>query len=459
MLQANEVDVVFPDSISFHLSASVPDPVESVALVYGIDRVACRPVSSRITPEVEAEEVGLVSASWTWELRRSGSVPPGARIWWQWHLVTEGGESWSTPVAWFTFDDDRYAWKTETQGDITVHWYAGDREFGRRMLQVAVEAQSRLTADPGAQLEEPVDLYFYADAGDLKGSIQFAQSWTGGVAFPDYYAILIAAGPDAQEYGETTVAHELMHLVVRQLAFSCSADLPRWLDEGLAVWAEGPPDEHQEALLAAAIAVDRLLSLRSISSSFSAHANRAGLAYAQSYSVVAFLIEQYGRERILDLLAAFHSGATYDGALAQVYDLDTDRLEDLWRAGIGAAPRPTPLAPRASPSAVPTRELWVEPATTVPPATATPAATAVPTETEVPERATVAVREAPSPTPTGRPVAHPTPIGGGLEQEPVAWWLWIVSGTMAAAALLITAGVIGARRRWGRGRESRGGDG
>jgi hypothetical protein len=451
-VQVNQAEGSFPDSIEFQLTASVPGPVASAELRYGVERVSCSQTTSRAVVELEeeAQQPGQISVDWTWELRRSGSVPPHARIWWQWHLTGEAGESWSTPVAWFTFEDDRYRWRIETQGDITVHWYSGGQAFAQQMLQAAVEAHKRLTAEPGARLEEPVHLYFYADAEALKSAMLFAQRWTGGVAFPDYYTILIAAGPEDQDYGRTTVAHEIMHLIVRQLAFNCSADLPRWLDEGLAVWAEGGMTEREQELLAEAIAQDELLSLRAISSSFSAHAGRAELAYAESYSVVAFLLEQYGREDILDLLAAFQAGASQDGALEQVYGWDTDALEDLWRSEIGAAPRPTPAVLQGSPTAVPTLELWSHAPPTPPPATATvlPTPLAVPASTETPQPTASPVPEGALAMATSRPPVRPTPIGGVAEPAEGAGCLVYVGGGAALAVLLlVVAGAVYRFRR------------
>jgi hypothetical protein len=449
-VHANGADATFPGRIEFSLDASVPGPVASAELEYGVERVACTQTSSRIVPDVvEEEEPGRLSARWTWDLRRSGSVPPGARIWWRWHVTAESGASWSTPVDWLTFDDDRFPWQSATRGEITVHWYRGGEEFGQHMLQTAVDAQSRLTADPGAGLREPVHIYFYADTEALKGAVLFAQRWTGGMAFPDYYTILIAAGPDQRAYGETTVAHELMHLVVRQLAFNCAASVPRWLDEGLAVWAEGGMSAGQQEALDEAITGDELLSLRSLNASFSAHAGRARLAYAQSYSVVAYLLDEHGRERILDLLAAFHEGATYDGALQHVYGFDTDALDDLWRAEVGAPPRPRTAGARASPSPVPTLSLWTQPTLTPPPPTATPSPTASPAPTPTPRPSALVAQRGPTATATQRPSLRPTPIGGMDDPAPQDRGPWLVGGGIAALTVVLAAavGAVWARRR------------
>lgn len=471
-LQANEVQYEFPEELSFHLEITALSPVETVELEYGVDKVSCEEPSVRIVPDLSEDDElpGRIHADWTWDFHRSGSLPPGTRIWWRWHATLESDESWVAPLAWVTFEDDRHDWQTVEQGQITVHWYEGDQDFGLEMLQAAVEAQARLTADPGANLEKALNLYFYATPEELRDALVFSQRWAGGIAFPDYYTILIGAGPNDQVWGRKTVAHELMHLVVHQLAFNCWGDLPTWLDEGLATWAEGGLDPGQQEALDKAITEDKLISLRSLGSGFSAHSSRASLSYAQSYSVVVFLIDKYGREKMLDLLAVFREGASYDGALEQIYGFDTDDLEDLWRTSVGAGPRPTGVAPAGTSTPVPTLSLWGaeptsqssasrSPTPSPSPEPAVPRATTLspsplpslspePAVTDAPEPTAVATPSAPAQVATAERSAVPTPIGGTTEERDTDHGIWYVIGGSAALGvlLLIVVGVYIRRR-------------
>jgi hypothetical protein len=63
------------------------------------------------------------------------------------------------------------------------------------------------------------------------------------------------------------------------------------------------------------------------------------LSYAESYSVVDYLIRNYGKERMFQLLDTFHQGSTYDGALRKVYGLDTKSLNTEWQKTLGMAPK------------------------------------------------------------------------------------------------------------------------
>jgi hypothetical protein len=159
----------------------------------------------------------------------------------------------------------------------------------------------------------------------------FPQEWTGGVAYPRYGTIAIGIAPNNLSWGKRAIAHELTHLVIHQMILNPYNDLPTWLDEGLAMYTEGELGAEFIAYLKKAIAEDSLISVRSLSSPFSAYAAEASLSYAQSCSLVEFLITSYGQGKMLELLNTFKEGSSYDGALEEVYGFDMNGLDTLWR--------------------------------------------------------------------------------------------------------------------------------
>ena len=125
-------------------------------------------------------------------------------------------------------------------------------------------------------------------------------------------------------------------MLVGHLTFSCLGDVPTWLNEGLAVYSEGELDPASQQQLDDAIRDDTLLTVRSLSGGFSEVADKAYLSYSQSYSLVKFLIETYGQDKMTSLLVALRDGVTIDEALTQTYGFNVDGLEDAWRQAIGA---------------------------------------------------------------------------------------------------------------------------
>jgi hypothetical protein len=172
------------------------------------------------------------------------------------------------------------------------------------------------------------------------------------------------------------VRHELAHLVIGQFGSSCvGGRRPTWLNEGLAVYAEGEPDSGTLADIANGIQNDQFEPLRSLNGSFPAHDDAAGMAYSQSYSVVDFMLTQYDSDKMQTLILTLAEGIGYDDALEQVYGMNVDGLELAWRAEIGAPPRqipptPTPISAANVPTAVPIGApvtVPTPPATTAPP--------------------------------------------------------------------------------------------
>jgi hypothetical protein len=172
-----------------------------------------------------------------------------------------------------------------------------------------------------------------------------SNEWSGGIAFTDFGIIAISISPSELDWGKKALVHELTHLVVRQATFSPYGQLPLWLDEGLATYNEGELDPVLRSYLEEAILKDELISVRSLCSPFSAYSEKAYLSYAQSYSLVEYLLDNYGQDKMLDLLALLKQGSTYDEALTEVYGFDMNGLDACWRATLAS---PVVPAPRTS---------------------------------------------------------------------------------------------------------------
>jgi hypothetical protein len=330
-LQARDTGVVaqFPGSLRFTVSAEGPSPVTDARVLYRIDKMNHATVTSEswasFVPSTD------VQASWTWDMRRS-SLPPGARITYWWKVTDASGVTVETPEATVAFDDDRYDWQKLESDDVTLYWYYGDDSFGRQLLAVCDEAIETLARDTGARVDRRIIVYIYRSAAELRGAMVYPQEWTGGVAFTDFGIVAIGIGPGDMTWGVRALRHELTHLVVHRLTFGPFGGLPTWLDEGLAMHNEGEPADSFLAVLYSAIIDDALISLRTLNGPFSSETQKAYLSYAQSFSVVRYLLETYGPTPMNRLLLLLTEGETVDSALRDSYGTDLQGIEAEWRA-------------------------------------------------------------------------------------------------------------------------------
>ena len=188
---------------------------------------------------------------------------------------------------------------------LHLHWYEGDQAFATELAKAAYDGLVFNETQSGLKADAPIDIYIYADTDDLQEAILYEPSWTGGQAFPDQNIVILGISQSELDWGKDAIVHELTHVLVGHLTFSCLGDVPTWLNEGLAVYSEGGLDPASQQQLDDAIQDDTLLTVRSLSSGFSEVADKAYLSYSQSYSIAKFLIETYGQEKMTSLLVAY----------------------------------------------------------------------------------------------------------------------------------------------------------
>jgi len=326
------VVVNFPASLTFNITAASDVNITDIRLHYMVDRMG----HARVVTEIPlvVTPATRITTQWVWDMRMSGGMPPGSSIDCWWTVSDAGGGKLETAPATVHIEDNRYNWRNTTRGSVTLYWYQGDDSFAGELMDAVQEALSRLANNTGAELEDPVRLYIYASSGDLRGSMIFPQEWTGGVAFTPYGTIAIGITPDSSglAWGKRAIAHELTHLVINQMTFNPYNSLPTWLDEGLAMTAEGELEPEFVDILSDARSNDTLISIRSLASPFSAYTNESLLSYAESHEVVKYLVDEFGRDKMLALLNTFEQGSGYDEALNKVYGFDMDGLNVAWRA-------------------------------------------------------------------------------------------------------------------------------
>lgn len=344
----NNVRFEFPEAATFSATLTAGVDIVSVVLEYGNEQQTCGEVIAKAYPEFTPGRT--VNAAWTWEMRQSGSLPPGAQIWWRWRVTDANGNETVSETKSATWLDDDHSWKTLDEGNISFHWYRGDDTFARDLMNAAQGGLEFNRTQSGLIAQEPIDLYIYADTGDMQEAMLYEPSWTGGRAYSDYNIVVIGISESDLNWGRDAMVHELTHILVGHLTFSCLGGVPTWLNEGLAMFSEGELDANSQAQLDDAIRNDTLLTLRSMSAGFAELPDKVNLSYSQSFSVVKYLIDTYGQEKMTSLLTLLRDGTAIDDALQQVYGFNTEGLEDQWRQAVSAQPRAASAQPTVQPT-------------------------------------------------------------------------------------------------------------
>ncbi|MCH7837303.1 MAG: hypothetical protein IIC26_02210 [Chloroflexi bacterium] len=324
----------FPNGIVFTLEAASSAGFDDVRLVYEI-----APDGVRATATADCTGGTLVSC--TYELGRSqrNLLIPGAEVTYFWRITT-AGETQATEPQLIVYEDDRFEWRTVSDGNLTLWWYSGSQDAAERVLAAGRETLDGIGTLLQTDVSFPVKIFYYASASDMEAAIipsSVEGIVTAGVVSFSDTAMVSGSAPDE------IARHEIAHIVIREAVRGPLGGVPDWLNEGTSVFAQNQPLSGQSRALEAAIQSGDVFSVRSLSSSSSgARPENVSLFYGQSYSLVAFLVESYGPEQFAELFQTFKAGATTAGALEQVYGFDQDGLENAWRDSVGLGPRQAP---------------------------------------------------------------------------------------------------------------------
>ncbi len=257
----------------------------------------------------------------------------------------------------------------ETKGEHFIVYSsksaANGTSFAEETARIADRLYNRIASDLGyARYSEfwtwdnRVKIYLYADHAGYLASGEHPQ-WSHGAA--DYAHKQIISYVGSSSFLETVLPHEVAHLIFRDY-IGFRNDVPLWLDEGVAQWAEEKKRQQLKDMARRYYEGDSLVLLSDIlpidvrtvvdSSAY----NRAGMTkagksvivampgkelvarfYVQSASVVGFLIERYGSGEFTKFCRELRDGKSIQDAVRSVYGTsipDIESLEREWRAWI-----------------------------------------------------------------------------------------------------------------------------
>jgi hypothetical protein len=323
----------------------------------------------------------------------TGHLYPNTTVGARWRVTLADGTTEIGPQVTTTYADTSHPWKTKTGNVVRIHWYEGSDAFADRALQIGDDAIAKAASLLGVTETEPVDFFVYGSQDDFYGAAgPGTRENVGGFALPEIRTLFALITPEEIDasWVATVVPHELTHLVFDTAVTNPYHYPPRWLNEGVAVYlSEGNASDYRRDLKKG-VADGRILPLGALTTQFPTTADQFFLAYAESVSAVAYIVDTYGQDALVKLIRAYADGVSDDEAFRTGLGVTLADVEAGWLASIGAA-APERAGPLPAPGgAVPSD--WTGQSGTV----ASPAPASAPPEAASP---------AASPPATPRPVA------------------------------------------------------
>ncbi len=336
---------LFPDGVLFTIAARSDQPIRSVRLTYSLE-----PGGIPVGADAQFEPGVQVTAQY--RLRTSANyIPPGKVITYHWELKDAAGNTVTTPDARFRYDDTRFQWQEARSGNVVLHYYKGGAAGAQRLAAAGAQGVARAEDLEGVRVPFALNVWAYATEPDLLVAQQHQSAATDpgvlGQAFePDTLLSLVTNFDDPVAHD--TLRHELTHLVTAYAVSGPYEQLfPIWLNEGISVYMQGDPNDvgYVDAFQAA-VKSDRIVSLVQLQT---LRSSDIGLFYGESYEVVKFLVDRYGKAKLAQLLSVYKQGSTDDGAFRQVYGTDRAGVYQQFRESLRLpTARPTPTGQPSS---------------------------------------------------------------------------------------------------------------
>ncbi|MXY20165.1 MAG: hypothetical protein F4Y49_02390 [Dehalococcoidia bacterium] len=317
--------IEFPDRIVFTLEADAPPDVQSARLYYTVGphdvKVYTYPVRFTNSENIEAEFIVNTG--------KDGFIPQGVEIEYYYVFTDSLGNLTVSDSRTFEYLDPRYDWRRLSMDDFTIIWHNRPERVVRRTaadVSIRMRAVRELFGLEGNYDFKAVIINSRAEADRSFPPVSDTSQDTflyGGFAF-NRYDVLVVAG-----LNRDSLIHELTHLMFDERLDSPRAKPPAWLNEGIAMYFE-PGGGYRQSDVQRAFRSGNLIPLRHMRS-VPGRPDDVRLFYSQSASVVRFMMDEFGPERMDTLLTEINEGRKIDEALIATYGVGVDELDRGWR--------------------------------------------------------------------------------------------------------------------------------
>jgi len=210
-------------------------------------------------------------------------------------------------------------------------------------LENAAEAVARIYPDIKSGLERAIgwEIDFYPRIYLVKDHERFelmaGHSLVVGYAVPEKMVIVIDYSRVLTDPFSLSsiMKHELCHLLLHR--YIQKTNLPKWLDEGVSQWVSGGLADivtANNSSLDRAVVTGRLIPFRYLSKGFPDDKESLTLAYAQSRSLVEYIVDESGPEGLQAILNSLRSGKDMNSTLYRTLQVSFDELEKNWYSAV-----------------------------------------------------------------------------------------------------------------------------
>ena len=219
-------------------------------------------------------------------------------------------------------------WERLEREGLSVRFQDIDRTFARGLLDELIIGRSDVAEKLGGGGDVPIIIYV-AGSQSLFQAVTRGRvpHWGAGCAFPAERIAVLRLLPGQRGQVLKTARHEISHILLYQLT---QARVPRWFDEGVAMWAAQEWRLRESTEVSYAIFSGGLVPLAEIEGVLGFSSSKARLAYTESLLAVLYLIHLGGPNAVAQIVHSLKTGVSFDVALYRLTGFTPRKFEREW---------------------------------------------------------------------------------------------------------------------------------
>ncbi len=253
-------------------------------------------------------------------------------------LLVSAGDSYAQ---YFSFGKNRvqynqFEWRFIQSDHFDVYYYQSKNYDLAHFTAISLEAAlKQVQEDFKHQIAERIQVIIYDSHNDFSQTnvvnLPVGAEGIGGVT--DLFKNRITM-PYTGNYAEfrSTLHHELIHAVINDMYYGGSVQsiisgdaqlrIPTWLNEGLAEYESAGWDTNTDMYMRDAIINDYLPPINRLSGYY---------AYRGGQAVWNFIVEEYGREKIGEIMQNMKTHRSVEAAFKRSLGLSVEELSERWQ--------------------------------------------------------------------------------------------------------------------------------
>jgi hypothetical protein len=223
-------------------------------------------------------------------------------------------------------------------GWIRFYYHPSSREHVQALISESTVIRKELSERLGVSVLQHVRVDVARTPGEM-ATLAPPEApypeYAAGVAYPEISLVLLSLSPVHPTSEHNLVQgfrHELAHIALFDAA--AGRHIPRWFNEGFAIFASGESSFDRLRSLWTASVADTLIPLNELDASFPANESDAEIAYAEGVDVVRYLVRKREHFRFQALVERVRAGEDFASAMKDAYGVDMPLLEQEWREDV-----------------------------------------------------------------------------------------------------------------------------